>query len=1032
MSFFIISGSMLCKFNDHTRCYISTTMSEEQADICLRNGTYRDSLLIRKSTEQGNEYLFAGGISNIDIQMEDGIPHVTIEGLSRTYEMDRHLESRSFQNKSLTYTDLIRQIANLYPGGDAQNEATPPEATIGQLLVQYEETNWQFLKRLASRIGTVILPDIVMDAPRVYFGVPDFSWGKVIRSHYYSIIKDRGNFLDIQANSDVSSDLGESDFVSYRVHTNQYCQVGDNVSFKGQMWVVTESVITYESGLIYYEYVLMQRAALRRKVRTNRALQGVALEGRVIKRGNNMVKVHLDIDHDHDERGNWWFPYSPEGNNIFHCMPEKGARIKVYFPEGTEKKAIAINSVRGRNDEMKSRTVFQKPMTKVFHMPGAAKMELGEDGVLFEKNTVSLTLDGNDISLNATESILVVASNEIELGGQNMPEHIKLVANETITFFTNTDHYLEIRPEYVGIKGKKVSLEKVEMDFLDMLTDEELEKLYVDHELEVANKERKENRRYISGFSAPAYHWTEEVRQKITNDAIARVQNPKTKESAKESLKSLGENELQRRYKEKFIPPPPKPENKSKKERAQEQQEYAEFYQGYIDIRSGKKAPPKQPTSPWKAVKAHIENQAKDNEALQGLVNVSKALSGSIEKWGDRWEERREEHQLNELIPQVPDYFSKIPDEDIYFSRFTFEELVVKQQKLMTELNLLFGAVAVVGAFFTAGGSLYLLAIANGVWGVAQIGVSTMKLQDLNDGVVSDTSFLGINQEMLDVTGLMLGAVDLAILGKSLLKGAKGAYNARYVKGIDQVSTPKTRFKRGQDRRQKEMAMRVRQAVEESRAIRRASKDKRDLYFKKEKELYEALKKKKTSSSGSFGGAGQAPKRFGEPPVETKLKIDIATEKKAELIRASGLDNIEQLAKNTGLSVEEAKNLKSHMFLNEYELCHYDQQGLYYYKSRLTPDSEVVYAFTKAQTGELTPQGKEWFKQLAAHELAEKKLMESGLSYRHPDSWDGMKFTNDPPGAHDLAPKQPDFGSFPGYEEDVAKFYNLKWSELYD
>ncbi|AIQ46217.1 hypothetical protein R70723_10220 [Paenibacillus sp. FSL R7-0273] len=179
-------------------------------------------------------------------------------------------------------------------------------------------------------------------------------------------------------------------------------------------------------------------------------------------------------------------------------------------------------------------------------------------------------------------------------------------------------------------------------------------------------------------------------------------------------------------------------------------------------------------------------------------------------------------------------------------------------------------------------------------------------------------------------------------------------------------------------------------------------------------------------------GTRQAPKRFGEPPIEPKLKIDVATENKAEMIRANGLDNIEEFAKNTGLSFEEAKNLKSHMFLNEYELCHYDQKGLYYYKSRLTPDSEVVYAFTKAQTGELTPQGKGWFKQLAAHELAEKKLMESGLSYRHPDSWEGMKFSNDPPGAHDLAPKQPDFGSFPGYEENVAKFYNLRWSELYD
>lgn len=680
--------------------------------------------------------------------------------------------------------------------------------------------------------------------------------------------------------------MGESDFVSYRVHTNQYCQVGGNVSFKGQMWVVTESVITYESGLIYYEYVLMQRAALRRKVRTNRALQGVALEGRVIKRGNNMVKVHLDIDHDHDERGNWWFPYSPEGNNIFHCMPEKGACIKVYFPEGTEKKAIAINSVRGRNDEMKSRTVFQKPMTKVFHMPGAAKMELGEDGVLFEKNTVSLTLDGNDISLNATESILVVASNEIELGGQNMPEHIKLVANETITFFTNTDHYMEIRPEYVGIKGKKVSLEKVEMDFLDMLTDEELEKLYVDHELEVANKERKENRRYISGFSAPAYHWTEEVRQKITNDAIARVQNPKTKESAKESLKALGEDELQRRYKEKFIPPPPKPENKSKKERAQEQQEYAEFYQGYIDIRSGKKAPPKQPTSPWKAVKDHIERQANHNEALQGLVNASKALSGSIEKWGDRWEERREEHQLNELIPQVPDYFSKIPDEEIYFSRFTFEELVVKQQKLMTELNLMFGVVAFVGAFFTAGGSLYLLAAANGVWGVAQMGVGFMKLQDLNDGVVSDTSLLGINQEMLDVTGVILGAVDLAIFGKSLLKGAKRAYNARYVKGIDQVSTPKTRVDGN------ELRTRVIANVKASAAARGSSKF--DEYLKIEKELLEALEKKKTSSRGPFEGTGKGAPKSKIPNVQEMEKALVeATSNRAREIFESGVSKKE-------------------------------------------------------------------------------------------------------------------------------------------
>ncbi|TKI56922.1 hypothetical protein E8L90_16425 [Brevibacillus antibioticus] len=180
-------------------------------------------------------------------------------------------------------------------------------------------------------------------------------------------------------------------------------------------------------------------------------------------------------------------------------------------------------------------------------------------------------------------------------------------------------------------------------------------------------------------------------------------------------------------------------------------------------------------------------------------------------------------------------------------------------------------------------------------------------------------------------------------------------------------------------------------------------------------------------------GTGKPPKRYGKPPVEDQLKIDIAAAKKAELIRASGLDNIEVFAKNTGLSIKKAERLKSHLFLNEYELCHYDQQGLYYYYSRLTPDSEVVYAFAKAQEGELNGEGKKWFKQLARHELVEKRLMDSGKhSYRHPNSWDGTKFTGDPPGAHDLAPDQPAFGTFPGYEENVAKFYNLKRGELYD
>ncbi|WP_236347345.1 contractile injection system protein, VgrG/Pvc8 family, partial [Paenibacillus plantiphilus] len=434
------------KFNEHATCSFTAMMAEEDAEACIRNGSFEDSLMIRKPGEVRDEHWFAGGITSIDIQMEDGIPHVQIEAISRTYAMDMKPVSRSYQNKGLTYTEVIGQLSEKYPKGDAQNVATNPGDSIGELIVQYQETDWQFMKRLASRIGTVILPDVVMDAARVYFGVPDLSWGTVIKSKRYAMIRNCDTYMEIKAHAEGGSAdaMRVTDFTSYRVVTEQYCQVGDDVQFKGSMWVVSESVITYQNGMLQYEYLLVQRQSLRRKARLNKAIQGVSLEGRVVKRANNMVKVHLDIDDGHDEQGNWWFPYSPEGNNIFHCLPDEGARIKVYFPSGKEKKAIAVNAVRGGSEEMKAKKVFQKPTTKVFEMPSNAKMELGEDGVLFKQGTVSFHMDQNNIRVKASEDLLVVASNNLNLSGSGaVIDSIKMEAT-SIAMQTKLDQYIYI------------------------------------------------------------------------------------------------------------------------------------------------------------------------------------------------------------------------------------------------------------------------------------------------------------------------------------------------------------------------------------------------------------------------------------------------------------------------------------------------------------------------------------------------------------------------------------------------------------
>ncbi|CAH8771915.1 hypothetical protein [Paenibacillus dendritiformis] len=132
---------------------------------------------------------------------------------------------------------------------------------------------------------------------------------------------------------------------------------------------------------------------------------------------------------------------------------------------------------------MRSRTVFQKPATKVFEMPGEARMQLGEDGVLFEKGTVRLHLDGGNITLNASEDLLVVAGSQIEAGSgseQGILESFRIRAEQQIVLQTNRDQYVVLNGNRVGIQSAHVDFQKVEVDFMELLTENELEELYLD------------------------------------------------------------------------------------------------------------------------------------------------------------------------------------------------------------------------------------------------------------------------------------------------------------------------------------------------------------------------------------------------------------------------------------------------------------------------------------------------------------------------------------------------------------------------
>ena len=95
------------------------------------------------------QLLFAGLLSQVEFYRKDQVRYGILTFRTADCLMDVEKKSRSFQDTSMTYSELLDQILQSYPG--SAYLLSVPDEPIGQLLVQYQETDWQFLKRVFSQ-----------------------------------------------------------------------------------------------------------------------------------------------------------------------------------------------------------------------------------------------------------------------------------------------------------------------------------------------------------------------------------------------------------------------------------------------------------------------------------------------------------------------------------------------------------------------------------------------------------------------------------------------------------------------------------------------------------------------------------------------------------------------------------------------------------------------------------------------------------------------------------------------------------------
>ncbi|XVU22753.1 WXG100 family type VII secretion target [Actinoplanes sp. CA-054009] len=119
-------------------------------------------------------------------------------------------------------------------------------------------------------------------------------------------------------------------------------------------------------------------------------------------------------------------------------------------------------------------------------------------------------------------------------------------------------------------------------------------------------------------------------------------------------------------------------------------------------------------------------------------------------------------------------------------------------------------------------------------------------------------------------------------------------------------------------------------------------------------------------------------------------------------------DDVPRAAANTGLDLAVLERMRQNLFVQQHDISlgpNEVERGYF------TPDDGIADLWDGAANGTLDANGLSRFRNLAAHEYVENKLMEAGLPYRpsHPDAFDadGMRIlSREHPGAHDLAPNE--------------------------
>lgn len=331
----------------------------------------------------------------------------------KTWAMDIIKRSRSFQDISMTVHQLIREVMSGYADSDCIIQI--PDEPIGKLVIQYQETDWEFLMRFVSMYGAVLIPDMVSEKLSLFVGIPKDGAPVSVKPYQYHLVKRVDEYLYVKKN--IWPDALEVDFVVFQFWDYQIFRVGNEIDLNGIHLTVQSVRRVLSDGILKNQYDLRQKNGLRGMKQHNEAVVGASITGIVMDVSRDKVKVQLEIDE--PGKALYWFPYStmsasPDGSG-WYCMPEKGDQVRVYFPTNQESDAYAVSAVSGYEPKPgDTKDLMGNPNVKYLRTKADQLLQFAEEGIYINSGSGQAT-----IFLGNSGELMVYGSTNVNVTAQN-------------------------------------------------------------------------------------------------------------------------------------------------------------------------------------------------------------------------------------------------------------------------------------------------------------------------------------------------------------------------------------------------------------------------------------------------------------------------------------------------------------------------------------------------------------------------------------------------------------------------------------